>query len=148
MKAPRVVFQTLQDPQPFTNSEGDLADHDAEYLLKFLEESNDASCSSEARPEERGHSTPAPDYLLRETGTGKQIAVERSVLRDEELQMEKSRRVRAGDESFSPLWRNLSPSQIGDLLWALIERRMERSQLLEVGRTSTCSCFGAGWTPT
>ena len=133
MRVPRVVFQTPQDTQPFANSERDLADHDAEYLLKFLEESNHESYSLEARPEERGHNTSAPDYLFRETGTGRQVAVEHSLLREEELQAEKGRRVRAGDESFAPLWRSLSPSQIGELLWALIKRRMERSQLLEVG---------------
>ncbi len=43
MRVPRIVFQTLQDPQPFANSERDLADYDAEYLLKFLEESNHES---------------------------------------------------------------------------------------------------------
>ena len=60
------------------------------------------------------------------------MAVEHSTLTEEELQTEKSRRVRA-DESFRSLWRRLAPSQIGDLLEALIKRRMERSQLLEVG---------------
>ncbi len=133
MRIPRIVFQTLQDPQPFTNSERDLADHDAAYLLKFLEESNNESYSLEVRPEERGHSTSAPDYLFRETGTGRQIAVEHSLLREEELQAEKGRREKAEDESFRPLWRSLSPIQIGELLWALIKRRMERSQLSEVG---------------
>ena len=133
MGIPRIVFQTLQDPQPFANSERDLADHDAEYLLKFLEESNQESYSLEARPEERGHSTSAPDYLFRETGTGRQVAVEHSLLGEEELQPEKGRRAKAGDESLTPLWRNLSPNQIGELLWTLIKRRMERTQPLEVG---------------
>ncbi len=133
MRVPRIVFQTLQDPQPFANSERDLADHDAEYLLKVLEESKDESYSLEARPEERGHNTPAPDYLFRETGTGRQVAVEHSLLREEELQTEKGRRAEAGDESFRPPWRSLSPNQIGELLWTLIKRRMERSQLSEVG---------------
>ncbi len=133
MRVPRIVFQTLQDPQPFANSERDLADHDAEYLLKFLEESNHESYSLEARPEERGHNTSAPDYLFRETGSGRQVAVEHSLLREEELQTEKGRRAEAGNESYAPLWRNLSPNQIGELLWTLIKRRMERSQLLEVG---------------
>ncbi len=133
MRVPRIVFPTLQDPQPFADTERDLADHDTEYLLKFLEESNQESYTLEARPEERGHNTSAPDYLFRETGTGRQIAVEHALLREEELQMEKGRRAKAGDESFRPPWRSLSPSQIGALLWTLIRRRMERSQLLEVG---------------
>ena len=132
MKAPQVVFQTFQDPQPFTNSERDLADHDSAYLVKFLEESNSESYSLEVRPEGRERTTPSPDYMLREASTGRQVAVEHSVLREEELQTEKSRRLRA-DESFRPLWRSLSPGQIGELLWALIKRRMERSQLMEVG---------------
>ncbi len=133
MRVPRIVFDTLQDPQPFANSERDLADHDAEYLLKFLEKSNHESYSLEARPEEQGHNTSTPDYLFREAGTGRQIAVEHSLLREEELQTEKGRREKAGDESFRPLWRNLSPNHIAELLWTLIKRRMERSQLLEVG---------------
>ena len=103
MRVPRIVFQTLQDPQPFANTERDLADHDAEYLLKFLEESNHESYTLEARPEEQGHSTSAPDYLFRETETGRQVAVEHSLLREEELQADKGLRVRAGDESFAPL---------------------------------------------
>ncbi len=57
MRVPRIVFHTLQDPQPFTNSERDLADHDAKYLLRFLEESNNETYSLEARPEERGRNT-------------------------------------------------------------------------------------------
>ena len=59
------------------------------------------------------------------------MAVEHSVLREEQLQTEKSRRERY-DESFRPPWRSLAPVQIGDLLGALIRRRIERSKLLEV----------------
>ena len=68
---------------------------------------------------------------MRAADTDSVVAVEHSVLREEELQNEKSRRERH-DESFRPPWRSLAPAQIGELLGALIRRRIERSKLLEV----------------
>ena len=130
MRAPQVVFQTLQEPQPFTNSERDLADHDVEYLIEFMQFGGE-SFSVDPHPERRDPTSPAPDYLMRAADTESVVTVEHSVLREEELQNEKSRRERH-DESFRPPWRSLAPAQIGELLGALIRRRIERSKLLDV----------------
>ncbi len=139
MKAPHVVFQTLQEPQPFTNSERDLADHDVAYLIKYLEFSG-GPYSVEPHLETQDPTRVGPDYVLRGVDTGGVVAVEHSVLREEELQTEKSRRERL-DKSFRPLWRSLAPAQIGDLLGALIRRRIERSKLLEVNADGSVLLF-------
>ena len=132
MRVPRIVFQTRQTSQPYTDSDDDLEDHDADYLRQFLESSRRETYTLEERPDRRNRNSPAPDYLFRENGSGLLFAVERSVLIHEDQQAEMAHRLKAGHDLLVIPWNALSPKELDKLLWTVIERKLSRGQLLGV----------------
>ena len=128
----KIVFDEPQKPQPQTDDEDDLADHDLEYLLKYLARSRSKSYELLERPDRAERSGVAPDYLVREIESGRIIAVERTLLMKEDLQAANARLIRRGADAIIVGPTKIDPQEIADHLALAVERKISRGQLLAV----------------
>jgi hypothetical protein len=131
LRVTRLVFDEKQRPQPRTDQEQVLSDHDVQYLLRFLAQSRNESYELVGRPDERERQRPAPDYLFREKGSGRLIAIERTQLLREDLQAAKARHIKmgAGAVVIGPV--EIDPGEVATFLVQAIARKIERGQLRE-----------------
>ena len=124
-----IVFNKLQSPQPEADTERELADHDLEFLLDFLASNRGTTYKLIERPDENTSGQPAPDYLLLESPVERIIAVEHTLLMDEDLQRAISRRTKAGAEILMVGPKTIDPQANGIALEEAVARKLGRGQL-------------------
>ena len=125
----RIISTKLQPPQPEVDTDRELADHDLKYLVDFLSTSRSTRYELIERPDEKVQGRPAPDYLLRESPTGRIIAVEHTLLMDEDVQRSVARRMKAGAEIVTVGPKTIDPREIGQALHEAVARKLARGQL-------------------
>jgi hypothetical protein len=81
------------------------------------------------RPDELRRNAPAPDYMLREIGSGRSILVERTQLMREDIQAAKARLIKGGADAIIHGPVTIRPDEIATHLVFIIERKICRSQL-------------------
>lgn len=125
----RRVCDERQEPQPHTNDKRVLADHDLKFLLKCLAQSRGQEYELIDRPDEVRRDTAAPDYLVREKGSGRLVAIERTQLIEEDFQAAKARLVKRGASFIMTGLTQIDPYETAALLLLAIVRKTERGQL-------------------
>ena len=126
---PKVVFGKLQERQPDTDDERDLADHDLSFLLDHLAESRSESYELVARPDEEERQGRAPDYLVLERKSQRRIAIERTLLMEQELQAAKARLIKGGAAAIVIGARAVDPVAVAELLSRVIAEKIAHGQL-------------------
>jgi hypothetical protein len=128
----RLVCAQVQDPQPLTNRERDLADHDVKFLLSYLAHERGTTYRTLARPDERERNKPAPDYLFLEFPSQRRVAVEHAKLMRRDLQRTKARAVKAGALAVMEGPRAIDPGEVVVFLEQFLAQKIGRGQLGEV----------------
>ena len=128
----RVVFDGLRHPQPDTDLVRELADHDLRFLISYLSDSRDTTYSLSGRPDEEQSERPAPDYLIRESPSGRVIAIEHTLLMQQDLQAAIARRIKEGAKAVATCWRAIDPAEIGQALEIAVKRKLARGQLQNI----------------
>lgn len=126
---PQVVFAKLQERQPDTDEERDLADHDLSFLLDHLAESRGESYELVARPDEEQRQGRAPDYLVLERKSQRRIAIERTQLMEQDLQAAKARLIKGGAAAIIIGAKAIDPVAVAELLARAIAEKIARGQL-------------------
>jgi len=126
---PRIVFQQKQAAQPLTNDERLLADHDVDYLLAYLQQQRHEAYELVERPDERERQRAAPDYLFREKGSGRLVAIERTQLMRQDLQAAKARLLKMGADVIVIGPKHIDPVEESRFLKWAITQKVCRGQL-------------------
>ena len=128
----RIIFNKMRPCQPNSGTQQDLVDHDLAFLVDFLSTNRGAKYTLLERPDENTSDKPAPDYLLQESPTQRIIAVEHTLLMDQDLQGAIARRIKAGAGVVTVGFKTINPQEIGLALQEAVARKLARGQLTGV----------------